>query len=381
VSIVSGQLVALFGEAQSSSDSRFGPAPQRPQLWARLCADGCDRRLAFVVAHPSADFTQHHLLPQLERRKRACLGATTRYVGNDTELLMEQCIQDLGKAVAYLRSEGFERIVLVGHSGGGSLVCYYQAGAEVPSSLTTPTGIPLLFHAEQLPQVDAIALLAPHPSRASVLADWLDPSVIDEEDMLACDPLLDMFNPNNGPPYDADWLERYRRAQVARNNRISDRALALLRMMEAGASPETLPSDRLLTVYRTGADPRFTDVGIDPNGRQAQPIMIARKSNYSHLSMARISTLRSWLSQWSLGLSRADGPSCLARTTVPVLVVSYGADQIVYPSQTGQYVEAAGGRGRHVVVERANHFLRNQEGHQETVADLLAQWAEEVLGL
>jgi hypothetical protein len=40
----------------------------------------------------------------------------------------------------------------------------------------------------------------------------MDPAVTDERDPVAADPALDMFNPDNGPPYGAAFLARYRAA-------------------------------------------------------------------------------------------------------------------------------------------------------------------------
>jgi hypothetical protein len=90
--------------------------------------------------------------------------------------------------------------------------------------------------------------------------------------------------------------------------------------------------------------------------------------------MARMSSLRSWLSQWSIRLSRADGPACLKRTTVPVLVVRYSADGIVYPSQAEQWIHAAGKRSSIFVLTGARHFLRGQIDLQNTLADCLVDW-------
>ena len=69
--------------------------------------------------------------------------------------------------------------------------------------------------------MDAIAFLNAHPSRARLSTEWLDPSIIDEHQPFERDPTLDMFNPDNGPPFSAEFISRYRAAQLARNRRIS----------------------------------------------------------------------------------------------------------------------------------------------------------------
>src|SRR3982750_2242621 len=129
-------------------------------------------------------------------------------------------------------------------------------------------GPPSALAPPDLPPVDCLAMCAAHPGRAQVLTDWLDPSVIDEDDMLSADPALDMFNPKNGPPFDRDWLGKYGEAQIARNDHITDRALARLRAFDANPDPEA-PKDAAFLVFRTAADPRFVDLTLDPSDRKA----------------------------------------------------------------------------------------------------------------
>src|SRR5689334_125215 len=181
---------------------------------------------------------------------------------------MERCIQDLGAGIAFLRREGYRRIALLGNSGGGSLAAFYQSQAERLTLRDTPDGRPIDLAPADLPPVDGLAMCAAHPGRAQVLTDWLDPSVTDEADMLAADATLDMYNPENGPPYDRQWLDRYRQAQRARNDRITDWALARLGTFDANPDPDA-PKDAPFLVFRTAADPRFVDLTLDPSDRKA----------------------------------------------------------------------------------------------------------------
>ncbi len=54
--------------------------------------------------------------------------------------------------------------------------------------------------------------------------------------------------------------------------------------------------------------------------------------NMSPVGLARFSTLRSWLSQWSYDDAQADGPKCAAAITKPALVISNSADDACTPS-------------------------------------------------
>ena len=373
-----GRLVALEVKPGGPSDSQSGLNLLKPTIYGRLAAEGCGRELAFVVIHPSSNFFGHYLLEPLERRGRAILALNTRFAGNDVTLTMERCIQDLGAGIAFLRAEGYKRIVLLGNSGGGSLAAFYQSQAERLTIADTPDGRPFEISKEDLPPVDALAMCAAHPGRAQVLTDWLDPSVIDEDDMLAADPELDMYNPRNGPAYKPEWLERYRAAQLARNHRITDRALARIRAFDENKDPDA-PKDAAFLVFRTAADPRFADLTLDPSDRKGGTTRgSARASNYGVLHTGRICSLRSWLSQWSVRLSRADGPKCLAKTSVPVLSVLYSADTVVFPSQVAQWAQAARGRAKEYTLKGATHHMVGQPKLVDELANLLVNWAAEL---
>ena len=370
-----GQLVTIDVKPGSAGDSQSGLNLLAPKVFGRLAAEGCGKDVAFIVIHPSSNFLGHYLIGPMQKRGRAILALNTRYGGNDSALMMERCIQDLGAGVQFLRDQGYKRVVLIGNSGGGSLVAFYQSQAEKLTITHLPDGRPIDLVPSDLPPVDGLAMVAAHPSRARVLTDWLDPSVYDETDMLAVDPDLDMFNPKNGPPYDAEWLKRYRAAQLARNERITDWALARIRKLEADPDPE-LPKDAPFLVYRTSADPRFVDLTLDPSDRKGGTTRGSAKStNYGATNLGRICTLRSWLSQWSVRLSRADGPVCLEKTSVPVLAVTHSADTVVFPSQVGLWQKAAGARCTHHVLKGGTHHLHGQPELVEKLADMISEWS------
>jgi pimeloyl-ACP methyl ester carboxylesterase len=373
-----GQLVTIDVKPGTASDSQSGLNLLAPKVFGRLAAEGCGKDVAYIVIHPSSNFLGHYLLGPMQKRGAALLALNTRYGGNDTTLIMERCIQDLGAGVKFLREQGYKRVILIGNSGGGSLVAFYQAEAEHLTITTTPDGKPINLTPDDLPPADGLALAAAHPGRAIVLTDWMDPSVYDENDMLAVDPELDMFNPKNGPPYDREWLKRYRAAQVARNDRITDWALARLRTLEMNPDTE-MPKDAPFLVYRTSADPRFLDLTLDPSDRkQGTTRGSAKATNYGAANLARMCTARSWLSQWSLRLSRADGPKSLARTSVPVLSVLHSGDTVVFSSQVGLWAKVAGSRCTSHVLKGGGHHLHGQPELVDELADLLVKWGKSV---
>jgi hypothetical protein len=227
----------------------------------------------------------------------------------------------------------------------------------------------------RLTQADAIILLSAHPGRAEALTAYLDPAIIDESDPNLRDPKLDMFI-ERPLPYDRAWIATYRAAQLARNRRISNYALAVLAALRSQPSG---PSDRIMTVFGTGADPAFVDVTLDPNNRKPRTLELTRQLNDSHLNMGRLSTMRTWLSQWSVDHTRANGPARLAETSVPVLAVKHGDDELVLPSQMQRYIDAVGERCEVDVLKGATHFMVGQDDLKDELAERLVKWARSAL--
>jgi hypothetical protein len=176
-----------------------------------------------------------------------------------------------------------------------------------------------------------------------------------------------MYAPGLAPPYDLEWLATYRREQKARNERLTAHALQLI-----AASPS---GDDAFVVYRTKADPRTLDLTIDPSDRSAGAIWgDARAINREANGLGRFCTARSFLSQWSLRLTRAHGPGCLADTTVPILNMGYTADQAVFPGNVAEWTAAAKGRCTEHTVRGAGHYPQNKPALVEDVAETLVAW-------
>jgi len=352
----------------------------RPRIYGRLDEDGCGTEIAYLVLHPAVNFMHHYLIEPMQSRGRAILGLNTRYVNNDSTLLVERVIQDIGAGVKFLRERGYRRVVYIGNSGGGSVGTLYQSQAENLTIAATPDGLLIDIAAQDLPPVDAIVLASCHIGRGRHFGMSLDPSIIDERDLGGTDPALDMFNPDNGPPYDKDWLAAYAAAQAARHQRITERVLGRLR--EINAMPEDAGIvDEAFLVHRTYARPQTLDMTIDPNDRPVASSIwgSAKATNYSASILGRFTTLRSYLSQWSLLGCASDGPARLAETSVPVFNIRYSADEGTYPSLTQEYSDAATGRCEDYVLSGARHFPYKQDNGPALIgelADVICDWGD-----
>lgn len=355
----------------SAFESQSGLFNANPRIYGVL--GGAERgRIGAIVMHPTSNFMGHYLLEPLAARGISLLALNTRFVGNDSVLLMERVLQDLGAGVRWMR-ERFDKVVLVGNSGGAALTAFYQAQAERLTIHDTPAGDPVDLEPAQLPPANGIALMAAHLGRADLMLHQLDASVTDERDPLTCDPALDIYNARHAPPFDPAFVARIRAAQRARSERITQWALDRLAVLRAMPQPV---QDEAFCVYRTYADPRFLDLSLDPNERKpggnrgSNP----RETNYSVSNLARYTSLCSWLSQWSLR-SRAGGPENLARTSVPVLNLEYTADGSIFPGDVARWSQACAGREEFHRIPGGTHYLKGQEHLVTQVCDLTAEWA------
>ncbi len=371
------QLAVIDVKPGAAMESQSGLQMLRPRIYGAWMQPPGAKKVAAIVMHPTSNFMGHYLIAPLAQRGIACMGLNSRYAGNDTLLLMERVIQDLGAGVQFLRAQGYGKVVLVGNSGGAALSALYQAQAERLDIDTLPDGDPAGVSPQDLPPVDGLALCAAHEGRSHLMRRWIDPSVTDEHDPLSCDAALDMYAPQNAPPFSADFLARFDAAQQARLQRIDGWVRQRLAQLRAQTAPGS-PRDQVFVIHRTHADPRCLDLAIDANDRQVGSVWGngaagARAVNYAASQMGRITSLTAFLSQWSPA-SRADGPANLARTKVPTLLFSYTADQSTFPSTRDAWLDAGGSRIRNIDVRGGNHYLAGQPQLVVQVADEMAAW-------
>lgn len=366
------KLAVIDVKPGATMESQSGLQMLRPRIYGAYAEPAGGGKVAAIIMHPTSNFMGHYLIQPLAERGICCMGLNSRYVNNDTVLLMERVIQDLGAGVKFLRDAGYEKVVLIGNSGGAALSSFYQAQAEKLTAVRFAHGDPTGLSPEDLPAVDGIALCAAHEGRSKLFLNWLDPSVVDESDPISADPEYDMFNPENGPPYSAAFLEKFRAKQRERRDRIENWAMARLRMLRADPSG---PQDQAFVVYRTLADPRCLDLSLDANDRKIGSVWgDAKKVNYAGNSMGRYTSLTAFMSQWS-SQSQADGPSNLATTSVPVLLATYTGDASTFPSTRDAWMQAAHGRIRNIDIVGGNHYLAGQPEQVVEVADAIADWA------
>jgi pimeloyl-ACP methyl ester carboxylesterase len=363
--MVTGQRVDIYSGVQRLMGKIYGQLVRPSDTPART---------ALIITHPTAAFLGHYLLRPLAEAGVHIVGLNTRYAANDSNLVMENVLLDIGSTVAQLRERGYEKVILVGNSGGGSVVSYYQAEAENNTVTKTVAGDPVDL--SDLSPADGIILVAVHSSRARVLTEWLDPSLRNEQDPFDVDPDLDMYNPRNGPPYSAEFLTRYREAQIARNRRITQWChdqLAHLKEMGQGAT------NMGFVIHRTLAEPGFVDLTIEPTDREKCLLWgDPAAANLNAASLGRFSSLHAWLSQFSYDESRADAVKQLPRVSVPILLVQGTADECVFPHHPNSMFEAIGHDQKQLVwVKDGQHYLFQREQPLKDTLDAITGWLTE----
>ncbi len=308
-----------------------------------------------------------------------CLSAVSRYPNNDSALIMEKVVLDLGAWVRHAKERlGYTKIVLGGWSGGGSLSLLYHSQALTPSVTETPAGDACDLTAAKLISADAVMLLAAHCSRSETLTEWLDPSITDEANPDSRDPAWNLYAdpPPAVPPYPADWVAEFRERQIERNRRITEWAETTLTSLRSREGPN---AERAFVVHGTMADPRWLDPAIDTNDRKpgwcylGDPKLI----NDSPGGLGRFTTTRSWLSQWSYDRSNADHRKC-ADIRVPILVIGNSADDACTPSHTQRLFDGVQTPDKQIhTIQGATHYYAGQPDKLAEACGVVTGWLAE----
>ncbi len=354
---------------------------------------GTPWKTAVVLSHPRGDFSTHYACPLLAAAGYAAFGFATRYVNNDIDCQHDLAAVDVATAVEAMRARGADSVVLLGNSGGGSLMAEAQATAE----------------RENRHLGDAFIALAAHPGEGVFMLQVIDPSVTDESDPLSCDPGLDMFEPDNGwrpfpeaSHYDPAWVDRYRAAQRDRVARIdavarsaiaeNDRFRALARNAETGSAAwnqlrRRAVLGRYLTIYRTLADPAHLDPDVAfgdqpaasrPPSDQAPGTIFAfpdpLDANHGTFGLGRVMTPRGWLSTWSGLSSHASMATNLPAVTVPTLVLHPTADTEIRQHQARELADLSGAADvTYEDLDGAPHYLH---GHRVDANAKMVAWIQ-----
>jgi dienelactone hydrolase len=363
-----------------------------------------------VTMHPNDDRQRHYMLRPAAERGFAGYGMKSRWAGQHG--IHEELLLDIAAAVRYLKKErGFERVVFTGQSGGGSLFAFYQSQAQTapPGRLKeTAAGEPPDLNKYEMIPADGIVILNANEGEGLHLTHHLDPSILDESDPFSVDPALDMYNPANGfkmPPassqYSPEFTKRFRAAQWARAERLTERArgyirerkfyrdllkqpgfdsLPLEQRLEIERRAEHLP---IMVLYRSEADLDYTDQITRPTDRAYGSNRSNRPDVFNLEPEARTRTVRPdvYLSTMSGPASHARLHENIQKVTVPTLVLVGTADRGTYVWEQEKTFASSGAKDKTIVkIEGADHAWNPSgpkagDGKQrERMLDALFTW-------
>lgn len=367
--------MVVFDEVSAFKDT-YGGAIGKVAVEAMHLKPEVPSDTVVVFSHPIGGGAWLPLVSMLARMGVHTIYANTRYRGNDTALIMERATMDFAAVIRDAKERlGYRKVYLGGWSGGGAQSLFYQAEAQDPRVTHTPAGDPYDLVAARFIPADGVLLLAAHLSRNLTLTEWMDASIEDESRPFERNPQWNIFAADGPkPPFSADFMAEYRARQIARNRRIT----AWVKDQLAELKAQGLENhERCFTVQGTMADPRWVDPLVDPNQRKpnwcmlGDPIVV----NDGPVGLARFTTLRSWLSQWSYDDSNADGLRCAARISTPMLVIENGADDACTPSHAARLMAAATRCTiDHHVIDGANHYYFGQPSLAQQAAETVRDW-------
>jgi pimeloyl-ACP methyl ester carboxylesterase len=406
---------------QNAPDVRQETVRLRTQDGAGLFAifhvpAGRQPRTAFLFMHPRGGNVTHFALQPLAEKGFGALGMGSRSMNRTG--VHEELVLDVAAGVKFLRDRGVTRIVLVGHSGGGSLMSFYQSQAEIapPNRVkSTPAGDPPDLNRFDMPKADGLITLNAAEGEGLHFTHHLDPSLTDEHDPFSYDASLDMYNPENGfrmPPqkttYAPEFVERVRKAQQERGRRLADLARSYVReqdyyrgLMQSPGFAHMSTKDQLMIerraqfdrpmiLYRTRADLRYYDLSLDASDREVGHMTGPVKDGH------RRSDLRNWRYEdpLSTGITAREFLSTLsvdsharmwdnlAKTRVPVLVVNSSADSGIHRSEHEKTFASAGSADKEKLwIEGGEHGLdphgpKGGRGDQRAqFIDAITRWA------
>ncbi|GAB4337841.1 MAG: hypothetical protein Kow0010_26050 [Dehalococcoidia bacterium] len=380
---------------------------------------GREPRTAVYLMHPRADFSRHYVVPGLAGHGYAVFTQNSRYLNNDIDMVHERLLLDIAAGMRFLRDRGYERIVLFGNSGGGSLLAFYQSQASKPPAerfVSTPSGEAIPLADEVMPPGDLYIAVAAHLGEGRFMLNVLDPAVVDEARPELSDRDWDMYDERNGyrpfpapSSYDPAWLTAYRERQRDRCRRIDaiarqyleEQAFFRARMRDTGF--DNVPAGdraalrrrarlwRYLVIYRTLANPAYLDPSIDASNRPLGSIFSPGDpiiGNYGPGGLARVMTPRAWLSTWSGLSSQADLPDTIRHVTIPTLIVYADGDCDIFPSEQREIIESSAAADKQLVtLPWADHYLNpvGEEGAKlpdprERLLGIIVPWIQQRLG-
>jgi pimeloyl-ACP methyl ester carboxylesterase len=367
---------------------QFSPSTTKGVLYRP--ASGPAPSVAVILTHRTANFLSHIATRELSRRGFLVLAMNPRFENNEAAVNWDEIPLDIKSGVEFLRKQpGITKVILFGHSGGGTSMSYYQAVAEKGVAICQDAAklVPCSNALAGLPRADGVIFMDAHPGNSINGLRSINPAVL-ANDPTRIDPTLDPFSPKNGfnpngpSNYSSEFKQRYFRAQAGRMNQLIADALGRVKQMKEGKYPYR-DDDIFVITYGQGArlisrDPSLRDRTTQPrkllrnDGSVSTQIVesvmrygVPARTPDSFRDTARVLTIRSFLSTNAIRATNSqDGidycstnnsvPCAVKSITVPVLFAAMGAYTFIRDNEL-HYELAASKDKDFIVIEGATH--------------------------
>ena len=388
------------GAAQAATPAptfvQFSPSATTGALYLPDPTKYPSPHVAVIAMHRNSNYMSHISTKELPARGFVVLGMNPRCDNNEAACApWENNALDVKSGVNYLRTKvpGITRVVLLGHSGGGPTMTFYEAVAEKGVAFCQQPG--KLMKCDNtlagLPKVDGVMLMDAHPGNGinavrSISANVTnDSAVVNQNRTPQTNPNLDPFNPRNGwvpgtgTRYSDDFKSRYFKAQSDRMNFLIGVALDRLQQVVAdgsGDAPFIVPladNARLgqidLSIHHSTLMPRnlIRNDGTIENRfpvESVRPVSLA-PGDEQGFGSSMFLTVKSFLSVRAVRSvdsmdavdfcsSNNSTPCNLQQMTVPLLVTAMGGHYFIRDAE--QYFDMAVSTDKeYYVIEGATH--------------------------
>jgi len=355
--------------------------------------------IAVLAMHRDSNFMSHISTQEMPKRGIVAFGMNPRCANAEDKCTpWENNALDVKQGIEFLRGlPGIDTVILIGHSGGGPTMSFYQSIAENGVTLCQQPD-KLSKCSDQLaglPPADGVILMDAHPGNGINAVRALNPAVTNDYAVMNqnaapnIDPGLDPFNTANGynphgeSHYSDAFKQRYFKAQSARMNRLID--IATKRMKEIGAGTYRYPDDGPF-VIPMGDQTRLLrlDLSIDHSTEKprkllkndgtiqdccvvnsVRPVSLTPRGDKTFWHGAMFLTLRSFLSVRAIRsqnsmydidwCSSNNSTVCDVRhVSVPLLIVAMQGHYFVRDSEI-EYENAASKDKDFIIIEGAVH--------------------------
>lgn len=244
----------------AQSNPRYIPLPGGVKGALYTPDSGPAPHVGVLVMHRTSNVLSSLPCTELSRRGFMVLCSNPRFDNNEALVEWELIALDVRAGVNFLRNQpGITKVILLGGSGGGPTMTFYQAVAQNgPSYCQGPNKLVQCGNnLAGLPPADGIVLRDAHPGNPVNALRALNPAVVNESRPDRLNPRLNLFNPDNGynpngpSTYSEQFKKRYSRAQAERMNKLIDKALEIVRQMAAGT--HRFPDNDAFVIGRAGA--------------------------------------------------------------------------------------------------------------------------------